>query len=88
MALRFAGLKCRLVLWDINTAGNEETALAIRELGQEAYTYTVDLSSRQDIYKAADQVQLSSVKRKTHLYIVVSIVNRLRYCSQLLKGTF
>ena len=56
MAIRFAQLKCRLVLWDINTQGNEETAQAIRELGEEAFTYTVDLSSRQAIYEQAAKV--------------------------------
>ena len=56
MALRFAALGCNLVLWDINSEGNEETASQARELGVTVHTYTVDLSNREEIYKVAIQV--------------------------------
>lgn len=46
----------RLVLWDINQAGNEETAEQVKAIGATARTYTVDLSSREAIYKTAQQV--------------------------------
>ena len=56
MATKFAGLGCTLVLWDISEEGNKETARQIQKLGAKAYCYTCDLSDREAIYKAADQV--------------------------------
>lgn len=57
LSLRFAELKCTVVLWDVNAEGNEETAKQVRQLGGKAYCYKVDLSQREDIYKAAAQVK-------------------------------
>lgn len=59
LALRFAGLGCRLVLWDMNQAANEDTAKLLREAkaGAEATTYTVDLSNKDQVYQVAKQVK-------------------------------
>ncbi|KAJ8322052.1 hypothetical protein KUTeg_000523 [Tegillarca granosa] len=57
MAVRFAQLGCRLVLWDINQSGNEETAQQVKAAGASVRTYTVDLSNREDIYKCAEKVK-------------------------------
>lgn len=57
MARRFAELGCRLVLWDIDPKGNEETARQCKNIGASARTYTIDLSNRDDIYKVASQVK-------------------------------
>ncbi|XP_055997346.1 epidermal retinol dehydrogenase 2-like [Ostrea edulis] len=57
LSKKFAALGGRLVLWDINEAGNEETAEQVKALGATVKTYTVDLSSRDSIYKAAQQVK-------------------------------
>ncbi|ESO96613.1 hypothetical protein LOTGIDRAFT_180616 [Lottia gigantea] len=57
LAKRFADQGCRLILWDINTAGNEATAKEMRKRGVTVRTYTVDLSNREDIYKAAEKVR-------------------------------
>lgn len=56
-ALEFAKEGAQLVLWDCNTAANEKTAELVRDLGVRVHTYTVDLSKRQNIYKAADTVR-------------------------------
>ncbi|KAM4740252.1 retinol dehydrogenase 10 [Anableps anableps] len=56
-ALEFAKEGARLVLWDCNTAANEQTAQLARELGVEVRTYTVDLSKRQSIYDTAERVR-------------------------------
>ena len=45
------------MLWDINTEANETTADMVREHGVSAHTYTVDLSSREDIYRTANKVR-------------------------------
>lgn len=58
MALEFARLGARLVLWDIDEAGNLETARLIKEThGARAHTYTCDCSSREEVYKVADRVK-------------------------------
>ena len=53
---------CRLILWDINEAGNNDTKDMIIETGSEAYTYTVDVSNRHQVYATADKVR-NMVKR-------------------------
>ncbi|CAC5380581.1 unnamed protein product [Mytilus coruscus] len=53
IALRFARLGCRLVLWDVNEKGNEETAKQIKALGSYVKTYKIDLSDRDAIYSVA-----------------------------------
>ncbi|XP_019923782.3 epidermal retinol dehydrogenase 2 isoform X1 [Magallana gigas] len=57
LSKRFAELGVRLVLWDINQSGNEETAEQVKAIGATVRTYTVDLSSREAIYKTAQQVK-------------------------------
>uniref|UniRef100_A0A8C9XHZ5 Short-chain dehydrogenase/reductase 3 n=1 Tax=Sander lucioperca TaxID=283035 RepID=A0A8C9XHZ5_SANLU len=56
-AQEFAKEGAHLVLWDCNTAANEQTAKVVRELGVQVHTYTVDLSKRQNIYETADRVR-------------------------------
>ena len=58
MSVKFAKLGCRLVLWDINKAGNEETAALCRKAGTTARCYEINLCNREEIYKVADQVLL------------------------------
>jgi len=57
MSQRFAELGSELILWDINTEGNEETAELVKKQGAAVHTYTVDLSDRAAIYAAADKVK-------------------------------
>ncbi|XDV17266.1 hypothetical protein PO909_023163 [Leuciscus waleckii] len=58
MAMEFARLDARLVLWDINENALKETARAIKEeLGARAYTYTCDCSEREEVYRTANQVK-------------------------------
>lgn len=59
LSKRFAELGARLVLWDINQSGNEETAEQVKAIGATVRTYTVDLSSREAIYKTAQQVLIN-----------------------------
>jgi len=43
LSRRFSKLGAILVLWDINTKKNEETAVLIKEAGGRCFTYTVDV---------------------------------------------
>lgn len=57
LSIKLARLGCTLVLWDINNKSNEETAEEVAKTGAKAYTYSVDVSSREEIYKAAKKTQ-------------------------------
>ncbi|XP_068854601.1 estradiol 17-beta-dehydrogenase 11-like [Aphelocoma coerulescens] len=56
-ALEFAKRQSRLVLWDINKHGVEETAAECQKLGATVQTFVVDCSKREEIYSAADKVK-------------------------------
>uniref|UniRef100_A0A2K5ZLE4 Estradiol 17-beta-dehydrogenase 11 n=1 Tax=Mandrillus leucophaeus TaxID=9568 RepID=A0A2K5ZLE4_MANLE len=56
-AYEFAKLKSKLVLWDINKHGLEETAAKCKGLGAKVYTFVVDCSNREDIYSSAKKVK-------------------------------
>lgn len=57
MASRFAKLGAKLILVDVNTEGNEQTAREVIADGGEAKTFTCDLSNREKIYEVADQIK-------------------------------
>ncbi|XP_038068935.1 17-beta-hydroxysteroid dehydrogenase 13-like [Patiria miniata] len=56
MALNFARERAILVLWDINQANNEKTARDVRNLGGQAFSYTVDCSSAKAVSETAERV--------------------------------
>ncbi|KAI6226270.1 Protein dhs-3 [Aphelenchoides fujianensis] len=57
-AIEFAKQGVRLILWDVNEAGNKETEKIIREMGyQEVHTMTVDLAQPADIDRAGEIVR-------------------------------
>ena len=58
LSKKLAKQGARLVLVDIDTKANEETADEIREMGGVAFTFTCDLSKREDIYRVAKEVIL------------------------------
>jgi len=57
MSVEFAKLGCNLVLWDVNEAGNNETAELVKQYGIKVYPYTVDLSNKDAVYACADKVK-------------------------------
>jgi len=57
MAEKFGTLGARLVLWDVNEKLNKETKQRLDDLGVESFAYTVDLSDRNQIYRAAEMVK-------------------------------
>ncbi|NXV73978.1 DHB13 dehydrogenase, partial [Atlantisia rogersi] len=56
-ALEFAKRRSRLVLWDINKSGVEDTAAECEKLGATAHAFVVDCSKREEIYRAAEKVK-------------------------------
>nr|XP_056711120.1 estradiol 17-beta-dehydrogenase 11-like isoform X2 [Euleptes europaea] len=57
MAYEFAKHRSRLVLWDINKQGVEETAAECRRLGATAHAFVVDCSNKEEIYCTAEKVK-------------------------------
>ncbi|XP_066537939.1 epidermal retinol dehydrogenase 2 [Hoplias malabaricus] len=58
LALEFARLGAKVVLWDINEEDNRETARVIKEThGVRAHPYACDCSRREEVYRVADQVK-------------------------------
>lgn len=62
LALEFAKLGSRLVLWDINQDGIKETARLVMEQHKaRANTYVCDCSDRAEVYRVADQVKKAAL---------------------------
>lgn len=57
VALRLSRLGARIVLWDVNKGGIEETRRMIKEEGGEAWTYLCDVAERSIVYDVADRVR-------------------------------
>ncbi|XP_062991338.1 17-beta-hydroxysteroid dehydrogenase 13-like [Elgaria multicarinata webbii] len=56
-AYEFAKRQSKMVLWDINKQGVEETAEECRKLGTTAHAFVVDCKNRDEIYRAAEKVK-------------------------------
>lgn len=56
-AQEFTKHGAEVVLWDINSTSNEQTAKLVHEMGGKAHTYTVDVTNREDVYRNAELVR-------------------------------
>lgn len=56
MAMEFAKLGAKVVLWDINLAANDAVKEEIKAMGGVAHSYKVDCSKREEIYATAAEV--------------------------------
>nr|XP_061811669.1 retinol dehydrogenase 10-A-like isoform X4 [Nerophis lumbriciformis] len=56
-AKEFARRRAILVLWDINSQSNEETAEMVRQIYHEVYTYVCDVGKRESVYSTAEKVR-------------------------------
>ncbi|KAF7252822.1 Estradiol 17-beta-dehydrogenase 11 [Varanus komodoensis] len=56
-AYEFAKHQSKLVLWDLNKKGLEETAEGCKQLGAEVHAFRVDCSVKEEIYSAAEKVK-------------------------------
>uniref|UniRef100_A0A3B4B2Q7 Short-chain dehydrogenase/reductase 3 n=1 Tax=Periophthalmus magnuspinnatus TaxID=409849 RepID=A0A3B4B2Q7_9GOBI len=66
-AQEFSKHGAEVVLWDINSSANEQTAKLVREQGGKVHTYTVDVTSREDVYQKAEQVRRDLGRHVTFL---------------------
>ncbi|XP_063626083.1 estradiol 17-beta-dehydrogenase 11-like [Cydia splendana] len=56
IALRLARLGCKVVLWDINKQGLDDSEKLVKGIGGDCYSYVVDLTDKEDIYRVAKKV--------------------------------
>ncbi|XP_023223198.1 short-chain dehydrogenase/reductase family 16C member 6-like [Centruroides sculpturatus] len=57
LALRFAGVGCRVVIWDVNEEGNRETQQQVKSRGGECHSYVCDVTDREKVYAVARKVK-------------------------------
>lgn len=57
MCLKFAARGAKIVTWDVNAAGNDETVRQVVDAGGLCRAYTVDLCDRRAIYAASAKVK-------------------------------
>ncbi|XP_047740927.1 short-chain dehydrogenase/reductase family 16C member 6-like [Hyalella azteca] len=62
LCIKLAHRGARIVSWDVNVAGNEETERLVKAGGHECQARTVDLCDRSAIYRAADELQKQGIK--------------------------
>ncbi|CAB4004001.1 Epidermal retinol dehydrogenase 2 [Paramuricea clavata] len=90
MAFRFASLGSTVVCVDINKQANEATVNEIQSKDQKAFSFTCDCSSKDDIYKIANEIK-ANVGDVTILINNAGIVSgkKLLDCSDaLIQKTF
>ncbi|CAD5208276.1 unnamed protein product [Bursaphelenchus xylophilus] len=57
LAKQLAEQDARLVLWDLSSVGNDETAQICQKIGAKVYCQTVDVTDRKAVYRAADELR-------------------------------
>uniref|UniRef100_A0A1A9WZU0 Uncharacterized protein n=1 Tax=Glossina brevipalpis TaxID=37001 RepID=A0A1A9WZU0_9MUSC len=57
LALRLCKMGTKVVIWDINKTGINKTVEMLNDLGGYCKGYVVDISKREEVYKAAEEVQ-------------------------------
>ncbi|XP_055940996.1 short-chain dehydrogenase/reductase family 16C member 6-like isoform X2 [Argiope bruennichi] len=57
LAIRFAKRGARIVVWDLNLNGAQETAKLVKDQGGEAFAFHCDVSQPQAVYDAAAKVK-------------------------------
>jgi len=57
LSYEFAKLGCDIICVDVNKAGNDETAHAVKEHGVSAHTYICDVSKRDDVYRVMNKIK-------------------------------
>ncbi|XP_003973407.1 retinol dehydrogenase 10-A [Takifugu rubripes] len=66
-AQEFAKHGAEVVLWDVDGGANEQTAKLVREMGVKVHTYTVDVTSREEVYRCAELVRRDAGRDVTML---------------------
>lgn len=57
LAIRMTRLGAKTILWDISNEGLKETTTILQAMGGEYNEFIVDISKKEDVYKAADHIR-------------------------------
>ncbi|KAL1498163.1 hypothetical protein ABEB36_009005 [Hypothenemus hampei] len=57
LVLRLAKLGVKVVLWDVNVQGIDETIAMVKDAGGSAVGYKCDVSNKDDVYRVARQIR-------------------------------
>jgi len=68
MCLKYAEMGAKVVTWDINSKGNQETVDMLKERGHQGFAFTVNMANKDEIYEAA-------IKTKDQVGVVTILVN-------------
>lgn len=90
LCLKLAARGARIVTWDINKAGNDETRAQVTRAGGQCYTYTVDLCDRHAVYAAAAKVkqEVGKVDILINNAGIVTGKNFMEASDELIQKTF
>ncbi|RWS00553.1 epidermal retinol dehydrogenase 2-like protein, partial [Dinothrombium tinctorium] len=75
LAIKFAKEGCRIVLWDIDQKGLDETCKQIESLNKSCWKYVCDLTNRNEVYTTAKKV-------KDEIGTVTILVNNAGYATK------
>ncbi|XP_050331070.1 estradiol 17-beta-dehydrogenase 11-like [Bactrocera neohumeralis] len=82
LALQYSALGAKLICWDVNEEGNQQTVKEIKAYGGEAYAYTCDVAKRDDINVLAEKV------KQEHGFINIVVNNAgIMPCHPILEHT-
>lgn len=78
LAIRFAKLGAKVIVWDLNQSGLEETCRLVKEVEGKAFSYICDVSDRYAVYEIANKVR-QEVGKVTILVNNAGIVSGKRF---------
>lgn len=69
------------MLWDSNESANQHIVDAVKLLGVEVFSYTVDVTNREEVEECARRVNLCNLR--SELYVHMKVLHKLRqsYCA-------
>nr|XP_022916266.1 estradiol 17-beta-dehydrogenase 11 [Onthophagus taurus] len=57
LSIKLSKLGAKIVIWDVNEKGMEETVKMVKSNGGTIHHYKVDITKREEVYKVAEQVK-------------------------------
>lgn len=78
LAIRFGKLGAKVIVWDLNQSGLEETCRLVKEVKGKAFSYICDVSDRYAVYEMANKVR-QEVGKVTILINNAGIVSGKRF---------
>jgi len=82
LALKYGSLGAKVICWDINEKNNQQTVKEVKSAGGQAFAYTCNVMSRNDINELADKM------KKEHGFVSIVVNNAgIMPCHPLMQTT-